>query len=209
MVSLVKVLEDQEAVKGLAKEVRCLIFVERKLVAQALAHLLRNLQMRSFSRVEFVYSANSNKNVKDPQERQEVMSLKVKMKSALRNFRTGATQILVATSVVEEGIDVPKCNLVIKFDFPTTYRSYIQSKGRARAAGSSYILLLEQGDSKKEQSYNEWMEVYRLNADNNPRYNCYFQDVYEGMSLQASLQDRGSGAGGGRVLLYRGGQDQW
>jgi len=31
-------------------------------------------------------------------------------------------------SSLEELKDIPDCNLVIRFDVPTTYRSYIQSK---------------------------------------------------------------------------------
>ena len=40
------------------------------------------------------------------------------MKETLRKFRKGAVNVIVSTSVVEEGIDVPSCNLVVKFDFP-------------------------------------------------------------------------------------------
>ncbi len=59
----------------------------------------------------------------------------------LQNFRDGAFNVLVSTSVVEEGVDVRKCNLVVKFDGIANYREYVQSKGRARAANSSYIVL--------------------------------------------------------------------
>ena len=47
----------------------------------------------------------------------------------------------MSTNVVEEGLDMRSCNLVIKFDFPDNFRSYVQSKGRARAKPSQYILL--------------------------------------------------------------------
>ncbi|KAJ9599475.1 hypothetical protein L9F63_010045, partial [Diploptera punctata] len=52
--------------------------------------------------------------------------------------------LLVGTSVLEEGIDVPKCNLVIHFNVPKVYRSYVQSKGRARAQDAYYILMIEE-----------------------------------------------------------------
>ena len=41
------------------------------------------------------------------------------------------------------GVDVPKCNLVVRFDAPDNYRSYVQSKGRARAPNSHYIMLVQ------------------------------------------------------------------
>ena len=48
----------------------------------------------------------------------------------------------MSTNVVEEGLDMRSCNLVIKFDFPDNFRSYVQSKGRARAKPSQYILMV-------------------------------------------------------------------
>jgi len=49
---------------------------------------------------------------------------------------------MVASDVLEEGIDIPKCNLVVKFDLPKNYRSYIQSKGRARHRSSKYYIMV-------------------------------------------------------------------
>lgn len=69
---------------------------------------------------------------------------------------------LFATSVAEEGIDIPACNygniiphvedklltiVVIKFDSSNNCIRYIQSRGRARKSGSSYITMLEEGDA--------------------------------------------------------------
>lgn len=51
--------------------------------------------------------------------------------------------LLVATSVAEEGLDIRQCNVVIRFDLAKTVLAYIQSRGRARKPGSDYILMLE------------------------------------------------------------------
>ncbi|KAH0472282.1 MAG: uncharacterized protein KVP18_004856 [Porospora cf. gigantea A] len=48
---------------------------------------------------------------------------------------------LVATSVAEEGIDVPDCNLVIRFDGVSTLKEHIQSRGRARMPDSHYVIM--------------------------------------------------------------------
>ena len=37
----------------------------------------------------------------------------------------------MSTNVVEEGLDVRSCNLVIKFDFPDNFRSGPTSRARA------------------------------------------------------------------------------
>ena len=51
-----------------------------------------------------------------------------RQENTLRKFRMQELNLLVSTSVLEEGVDVPKCNLVIRFDLPKDYRSYSQSK---------------------------------------------------------------------------------
>jgi len=51
-----------------------------------------------------------------------------KQEDVLRKFRQREINVLIATSTLEEGVDLPRCNVVIQFDPPTSYRSYIQSK---------------------------------------------------------------------------------
>nr|CAD7432075.1 unnamed protein product [Timema monikensis] len=60
----------------------------------------------------------------------------------LIRFNSNEINLLVSTSVLEEGIDISQCNLVVKFDEPKEYRSYIQSKGRARCENSIYAVMV-------------------------------------------------------------------
>lgn len=55
-------------------------------------------------------------------------------------------------------MDIPKCNLVVRFDLPTEYRSYVQSKGRARAPVSNYIML---ADSERTKVFEEDLSTYK------------------------------------------------
>uniref|UniRef100_A0A1I8FQR4 ADF-H domain-containing protein n=1 Tax=Macrostomum lignano TaxID=282301 RepID=A0A1I8FQR4_9PLAT len=55
----------------------------------------------------------------------------------------------------------PACNLVVKFNFPPEFRSYVQSKGRARAVKSRYVMLVnedEENDCKSKLVYYQWLD---------------------------------------------------
>ena len=54
--------------------------------------------------------------------------------------------IIVATSILEEGLDVQSCNLIIRFDPSATVCSFIQSCGHARMQNSDFLLMLKRCD---------------------------------------------------------------
>ena len=137
---LLKLFEmiEMKGLGSLRSEMRCIIFVERRLTARALVYLIWRMGLSSVKDVGFVHSTSTGRSVKDPRDREDVSLETRKMSETLQKFREGQVNVLVSTSVVEEGIDVPSCNLVIKFDFPQTFRSFVQSRGRARQKGSRY-----------------------------------------------------------------------
>ncbi|XP_032516970.2 endoribonuclease Dicer isoform X1 [Danaus plexippus] len=79
---------------------------------------------------------------------------------ALLKFKNGDLNCLIATSVVEEGLDVPQCTLVLRYDVPLEYRSYIQSKGRARNKKANFVILVDEENRQKFNSqYRAFQQV--------------------------------------------------
>jgi len=71
-----------------------------------------------------------------------------RQQAVLSRFRSHKVNLLVSTSVVEEGVDVPHCNLVIRYSLPTDFRSYVQSRGRARASNSQYLMMVDSAHNR-------------------------------------------------------------
>ncbi|XP_057839229.2 endoribonuclease Dicer homolog 3b isoform X2 [Cryptomeria japonica] len=121
-----------------AEEMHCIIFVERVIVAAVMSSLMQQIDCLSFVISDYLSSATP------------VLGRK-KQQKTLDLFSAGTINVLVATDVVEEGIDVQGCRCVIRFDLPKTVRSFIQSRGRARQSGSYFILLVESDNEKQQQ----------------------------------------------------------
>uniref|UniRef100_A0A671XE75 ribonuclease III n=1 Tax=Sparus aurata TaxID=8175 RepID=A0A671XE75_SPAAU len=136
-----------------------IIFVERRYTAVVLNRLIKEAGKQdpelAYISSNFITGHSIGKN--QPRNKQMEVEFR-KQEEVLRKFRAHETNLLIATSIVEEGVDIPKCNLVVRFDLPTEYRSYVQSKGRARAPVSNYIML---ADSERTKAFEEDLTTYK------------------------------------------------
>lgn len=76
------------------------------------------------------------------------MEWKDQQQVELNKFRKGETKVIVSTSVVEEGLDIQKCDLVVRYSGVNNYTSFVQSAGRARKENSKFVLLVFEEDKQ-------------------------------------------------------------
>ena len=84
---------------------------------------------------------------------------------AIRGFRSEKYNLLVSTSVLEEGIDVAACNLVIRFQVVSNEIAEVQAQGRARARESMmYTIMSSKSEKQYQQLVNEEKKLLALKA---------------------------------------------
>ncbi|KAF8758840.1 Dicer dimerization domain [Rhizoctonia solani] len=93
-------------------------------------------------------------------------------RSTVRNFRSGSINLVIATSVAEEGLDFQACKLVVRLDAPQTMVGYLQSRGRARKHDSAYVVLTDPEGAKRYQEAQQdgEMDVEEEEDVDNERY---------------------------------------
>uniref|UniRef100_A0AAX7U5E2 RNA helicase n=1 Tax=Astatotilapia calliptera TaxID=8154 RepID=A0AAX7U5E2_ASTCA len=84
-------------------------------------------------------------------------------KDVLKKFGNGQVNLLIATTVAEEGLDIPACNFVIRYGLVTNEIAMIQAQGRGRAEDSSYTLVEVKNSGVAEK---ECVNEYRKNMMN-------------------------------------------
>ncbi|KAI0432759.1 hypothetical protein F5Y09DRAFT_353064 [Xylaria sp. FL1042] len=124
---------------------KCLIFAEQRLTVALLADLFQqpDLRVRGYKAGRLMGFASSTSG--------DLGMTLSEQKSTIRMFRSGDLNCLFATSAGEEGIDIPDCNVVIRFDLYKTVIQYIQSRGRARRFNSKFYQMIETGNLAHRQ----------------------------------------------------------
>ena len=156
--------------------VTAVIFVEQRITTWALCRMitLQESLKHKYVAAPFVgFSSNTQRKV----DLVDLTDLKAQ-KTALYNVRSGSCNLCVATSVLEEGVDITAMNLVVRFDAPQTFRSFIQSRGRARQPNSKFAMLANDADV----AYGEWK---RLEAE----MKALYEDEMRQLAARIELED--------------------
>ena len=119
----------------LEKDSRVLIFTQFRDTAQHIVELLIKNKIRSS---KFV---GQSKRQGDPGMTQEEQN------SILKKFREGEFNVLVATSIAEEGLDIPEVDLVVFYEpIPSEIR-HIQRRGRTGRKNIGSVIILATKDT--------------------------------------------------------------
>uniref|UniRef100_A0AAR2JU10 RNA helicase n=1 Tax=Pygocentrus nattereri TaxID=42514 RepID=A0AAR2JU10_PYGNA len=80
-------------------------------------------------------------------------------KETIYRFRVGDLNLLISTSVAEEGLDIPECNVVVRYGLLTNEIAQQQASGRARAMDSVYsVVAWAGGREMRREKTNEYLE---------------------------------------------------
>ena len=115
----------------LNQQSKVLIFTHYRDTAKHIVDILGKNDIKSF---RFVGQASREDDIGMKQDEQS---------SILNSFRKGEFNVLVATSIAEEGLDIPEVDLVIFYEPISSEIRYIQRKGRTgrKSKGSVVILV--------------------------------------------------------------------
>ena len=122
---------------GINEGERAILFTESRDTAEALVEFLE----ASFDVRKFVGQGDKEGSDGMSQKRQQ---------ETLEEFKAGEFEVLVSTSVAEEGLDVPEVDLVCFYEpVPTAIRS-IQRKGRTGRQAEGKVVVLMAEDTRDE-----------------------------------------------------------
>ncbi|PYH49827.1 putative RNA helicase/RNAse III [Aspergillus saccharolyticus JOP 1030-1] len=138
-----------------------LIFAKQRVTVSVLARLLSvyPLTRDRFRCAAYVgWSNGSSKDalgeLLDPRLQRETLS----------EFKSGQKNLIVATDVLEEGIDISACSVVVCYDKPPNLKSFVQRRGRARHKESTYAIMFATDDESSGTGKWESLEQAMIKA---------------------------------------------
>ncbi|XP_069717331.1 interferon-induced helicase C domain-containing protein 1 [Phaenicophaeus curvirostris] len=127
------------------KEPRGIIFTKTRLSAFALFQWIKdNPKFEEVGiKAHYLIGAGHNSEVKPMTQNAQ--------REVIDKFRGGNVNLLIATAVAEEGLDIKECNIVICYGHVTNEIAMVQTRGRARADESTYALVASRSSGAVER----------------------------------------------------------
>jgi ATP-dependent RNA helicase RhlE len=110
---------------------------------------------------------------------------------ALRGFREGRYEVLVATDIAARGLDVPEVSHVINYDVPQHPEDYVHRigrTGRAQASGDAFTLMTAE-DNKHVMAIERFIgkKIERVKLEN---FNYQYTSLFDDQKDERSARDR-------------------
>lgn len=121
---------------------RAIVFVNTRKTAEYLTQYIAKNPKLSFIKPQFLVGNNKSNDVRISEPKEEITA----------KFAKGVYNLLIATSVAEEGFNIPSCNIVIYYGNITSGRALIQARGRARDKNGKFYVIYY-NNSKGETHY--------------------------------------------------------
>jgi ATP-dependent RNA helicase RhlE len=159
-----------------------IVFCRTKYGADRVAHLLK----RNNHAVAVLHSNRTQR------EREQ----------ALRGFRDGRFEVLVATDIAARGLDIAEVSHVINYDVPQHPEDYIHRigrTGRMENKGDAFTLMVAE-DGRHVQAIERFIgqKIQRVKLENfDYRYTALFEESKPGQSNQGPMRARGARVRGG------------
>ncbi|NXD23207.1 IFIH1 protein, partial [Spelaeornis formosus] len=127
------------------EEPRGIIFTKTRLSAFALFQWIKDNPKfeEAGIRAHYLIGSGHNSEMKPMTQNEQ--------REVIDKFRRGNVNLLIATTVAEEGLDIKECNIVIRYGLVTNEIAMVQARGRARADESTYALVASSSSGAVER----------------------------------------------------------
>jgi ATP-dependent RNA helicase RhlE len=121
---------------------------------------------------------------------------------ALRGFRDGRFEVLVATDIAARGLDIADVSHVVNYDVPQHPEDYIHRigrTGRMEAKGDAFTLMVAE-DGRHVQAIERFIaqKIPRVKLENfEYRYTALFEESKPGQTQLGPMRARGARVRGG------------
>uniref|UniRef100_UPI00398F3A00 antiviral innate immune response receptor RIG-I isoform X1 n=2 Tax=Pristiophorus japonicus TaxID=55135 RepID=UPI00398F3A00 len=133
---------------------KTILFVRTRALADALRKWLQESRALTFLQPEMLLGRSKSSGMTLPLQ-----------KDVLTSFKDDSgSNILVATSVADEGIDIAQCNLVLLYEYVGNVIKMIQTRGRGRAQDSKCILITSKKEQIEKEMINSAQEIMMYKA---------------------------------------------